>query len=97
MREVVLRPRAYADLEGIWLYTNEHWGEEQANRYLRQLNERITDMAAMPERGRNREAVRAGYYSLHVGRHLVLYTFTETLVGIERVLHDQMDVGRHLT
>ena len=29
MREVTLRPRAYADLEGIWLYTDEQWGKEQ--------------------------------------------------------------------
>jgi toxin ParE1/3/4 len=96
MREVVLRPRAYADLEGIWLYTNERWGKEQANRYLRQLDERILNLAAAPERGRSRETIRAGYYSIHVGRHLVFYSFTEKIVGIERVLHDQMDAGRHL-
>jgi hypothetical protein len=30
MREVVMRPLAIADLEGIWLYTYEHWGEQQA-------------------------------------------------------------------
>jgi len=96
MREVVLRPRAYADLEGIWLYTDEQWGEDQANRYLRRLDERIQGLAAAPERGRNRETIRAGYYSIHVGRHLVFYTFTDKIVGIERVLHDQMDAERHL-
>ena len=42
------------------------------------------------------EAIRAGYYSIQVGRHLVFYTFTDTIVSVRRVLHDQMDVGRHL-
>ena len=96
MREVVTRPRAYADLEGIWLYTYDQWGEGQAARYLRRLNERIIALAKEPERGKSLEAIRAGYYSIHVGRHLVFYTFTEKIVGIERVLHDQMDAGRHL-
>ena len=48
MREVVLRPRACADLEDIWLYTDERWGSEQASRYLRQLDERILGLAAAP-------------------------------------------------
>ena len=96
MREVVKRPRAYADLESIWLYTYEQWGEEQAARYLRQLNDRIMELAAKPERGKSREALRAGYYSIRVGRHVVFYTFTDQMVGIERVLHGQMDMGRHL-
>jgi len=96
MREVLLRPRAYADLEGIWRYTEDQWGREQANRYLRQLDERILGLAAAPGHGKSREKIRAGNYSIHVGRHLVFYTFTEETVGIERVLHDQMDAERHL-
>ena len=96
MREVVKRPLAYADLEGIWLYTFGQWGEEQADRYLRQLDEQITALASTPERGKSAEMIRAGYYSIHAGRHLVFYTFTDTIVSVRRVLHDQMDVGRHL-
>ena len=96
MREVLKRPRAYSDLEEIWLFTFEQWGEEQANRYVRRLNEEIINLAEEPERGRSLQTIRAGYFSVHVGRHLVLYTFTETTVSVRRVLHDQMDTGRHL-
>lgn len=96
MREVVKRPLAYADLEGIWLYTYEQWGAEQADRYIRQLGEHITALASTPERGKSAETIRARYYSIHVGRHLVFYTFTDTVVSVRRLLHDQMDVGRHL-
>ena len=96
MREVVKRPQAYADLEGIWLYTHEQWGEEQADRYVRRLNKQIMALATSPECGKSAEAIRAGYYSIQVGRHLVFYTFTDTIVSVRRVLHDQMDVERHL-
>lgn len=96
MREVVLRPRAFNDLEGIWLYTYEKWGEKQAGRYLSQLNEQIMLLANTPERGKDRQTLREGYFSIHVGRHLVFYKFTDAIVGIERVLHDQMDFELHL-
>ncbi len=96
MREVLIRPRACADLESIWLYTYEQWGEVQAARYLHRLDERILALATDPEQGKSLEAIRAGYHLIRVGRHVVLYTFTEQRVGIERVLHDQMDMDRHL-
>ena len=96
MREVVIRPRAFDDLEGIWLYTYEQWGDSQAARYLGQLNARIRELAATAEQGKRCDTIRECYLSIHVGRHLVFYTFNDERVGIERVLHDQMDVGRHL-
>jgi len=96
MREVVKRPRAAADLEEIWLYTYENWGEDQADRYLRRLNDRIMELAGEPERGKPQKAIRTGYYSIRIARHVVFYTFTDKFVGIERVLHSQMDMDRHL-
>lgn len=89
MREIHKRPRAFADLEGIWLYTYEQWGEEQADRYVRQLDKQITALAETPASGKSAETIRAGYYSIQVGRHLVFYTFTDTIVSIRRVLPRQ--------
>ncbi len=96
MREVLVRPRAQSDLESIWLYTFDRWDEEQATRYLRKVNDRIAELAAEPERGKSQEAIRPGYYSARIGRHVIYYTFTDQSLGIERVLHDQMDFDRHL-
>jgi toxin ParE1/3/4 len=95
VRKVVIRPRAYADLEGIWLYTFEKWSEEQADRYVRQLHEAIQLLASEPERGKSREEIKPGYFSIHVGRHVAFYVFSDEMVGIDRVLHDQMDAPRH--
>lgn len=96
MRKVVIRPRAIADLELIWLYTFETWNEVQATRYLRQVNESIQLLASTPERGKSRESVLPGYRSIHVGRHIVFYTHSDQSNGVERILHDQMDPTRHL-
>ncbi|MEM7307094.1 MAG: type II toxin-antitoxin system RelE/ParE family toxin [Planctomycetota bacterium] len=95
MRKVLIRPRADADLEGIWLYTLETWSEEQASRCLRQLDEAIQLLATDPRRGKDRREIAPGYFSIHVGRHVVFYTFTDEMAGVERMLHDQMDIPRH--
>ena len=95
MREVLIRPRALDDLEGIWLYTFEKWGEDQASHYLELLNARILGLASSPEDGQSRDAVRTGYFSIRVGRHVIFYRVTDKIVGMERVLHDQMDFTRH--
>ena len=95
-REILKRPLARKDLNGIWHYTYEHWGEAQADRYLRKLSEAIHQLSEEPQGGKDQARIRADYYSIHVGRHIVFYTFNDQMVGVERVLHDQMDFGRHL-
>ena len=96
MREVVKRPVAETDLQGIWSYTFEHWGEDQAGHYLREIDACIKDLAKRPDEGKSLETVRAGYSSIRVNRHLIVYTFTDETLVIERVLHDRMDIGQHV-
>jgi len=96
MREILISPRARRDLIEVWLYTFENWGEAQADSYVGALERHIDELAEAPNRGRSREPVREGYWSIHVGRHVVFYTFTDSTVKVRRVLHDQMDVDRHL-
>ena len=48
--EFRLRPKAIADLDSIWHYTVEAWGEDQAERYLQMLNTSFNAIAKDPER-----------------------------------------------
>lgn len=96
MRRVVIRPRAVEDLEDIWIYTNENWGPDQADRYLLTLDMALTHLAADPTMGRSMNELRSGYWSLHVGRHLVFYTFDDESLSVRRVLHERMDLPQHL-
>jgi plasmid stabilization system protein ParE len=72
------------------------FGEAHADRYLDELDEGLQQCGAEPEDGRQRNAVRAGYGSKLVRRHLVFYTFTDGEVRIQRVLHGSMDPPRHV-
>ncbi len=96
MREVVLSALARRDLKDIWRFSHGEWGEGQADRYFRELNDGIDALGAYPERGVVRDNVRSGYRSIQVRRHVVFYTLTDQYVRIVRVLHDAMDEARHL-
>lgn len=90
-----LTPLAESDLEQIWLYTVEHWSVEQANRYHRDLVSTMSALARGDKIGRVCH-VRAGYLQYTVGSHIVFYRETETTLDVSRVLHQRMNVDRHL-
>lgn len=95
-RQLVVSQRAQADLIEIWLYSFKHWGEVQADRYLDELEAGLRECGAYPKRGRRREEVRVGYWSLLVRRHVAFYTVTVDQVLIQRVLHRSMDPDLHM-
>ena len=95
-RTLVKDRAAEADLVDIWVYSFDTWGEAQANRYLDAMELGIAQLARNPEAGNRRHALREGYWSKRIEHHIVFYTFTEDEVRVRRVLHEVMDVGRHL-
>ncbi len=97
MPEIRIRPRAKHDLKAIWRYSFEHWGEAQADLYLRQLDAAIQSLREFPDIGEPSDHIRAGYRKLHVNRHLVFYRRIDQRIEIVRVLHQAMDIGRQLS
>ena len=96
MLELVIRPKARADLKHIWRYSVGQWGASQADRYIRDLEREIQGLAHFPELGVSYEHVRAGYRALHIKRHLVFYRRQGGRLEIVRVLHEAMRVEQHL-
>ncbi len=97
MSEFFLRPAAVGDLNSIWEYTVGTWDEEQAERYLRMLHRSFDDLAHQRIPGRACDAIRAGYRKHLVGRHVVYYrTTAEGDIDVVRILHQSMDIERHL-
>jgi toxin ParE1/3/4 len=93
----LLSPAAQADLEQIWDYTCQRWDVDQADEYLRELQHAIERAAANPRIGRACEEIRPGYRKLAAGSHTLYYQVTaEGVVDVVRVLHQRMDVDRHL-
>lgn len=93
-----LSRRARADLGEIWDYTAKHWGDQQADDYLRTIWRACQDIAAGTAVGRSADEIRLGYSRFAVGAHVLFYRRTgrNSQIEIVRILHLRMDLPRHL-
>ena len=90
-----LSPLAENDMEDVWTYSATQWSTVQAEVYTRDLLVAFADLAAGRRIGVPITA-RPKYLRLLVGSHAIFYQVTETSIDIIRVLHQSMDVRRHL-
>jgi toxin ParE1/3/4 len=97
MCRYVLSPAAQLDLEQIWDYTCDRWGDDQAENYVREIERAIQRVVQNPMIGRACDEVRAGYRRHAVGSHTLYYRLaTPECIDVVRILHQRMDVDRHL-
>lgn len=103
--EVRLSEAAEADFENILARTADQFGEERARLYEDILRSAIASLREGPSipGARPRPEVARGAYSLHAARnrrrprHFILFHIAgETRILIVRILHDAMDLPRHL-
>lgn len=94
-RQLRLTPLAEIDLEDIWRYTAEQWSLAQADHYHRDLIGTMEALARGKKAGRAC-IVRDGYFRYAVGSHVVFYRETDDTIDVIRVLHQRMDIERHL-
>jgi toxin ParE1/3/4 len=94
--QYVLSPRAQADLDDLWDYSAENWGDDQAESYMRQIQAAIELVANDPRRGRPCDDIRPAYSKFAVGSHVLFYRRTPNGVDVVRILHQRMDFDRHL-
>lgn len=99
---------AIADLEDIVDWTAERFGESQSRDYATLLNDTISALVDGPDTLgiRARPEIGRGLFTLHAGRgtrrtrHVILFRTRHepdgALVEILRVLHDAMDLVRHV-
>ena len=97
MARFVLSPAARADLDGIWDYTIREWGEDQAERYTRDIQAACQGLAAGTRISRSAEAIRAGYRKAAVGAHMIYFRVpSDGTIDVVRILHQSMDAERRL-
>jgi len=94
--KLVLSPRAQADIDDIWEYTVQRWGERQAETYTSLIKEGVDAIADNPGVGRPCDDVRPGYRRYPVGSHVLFYRVRAADIVVVRILHKRMDVERHL-
>ncbi|HMA74240.1 MAG TPA: type II toxin-antitoxin system RelE/ParE family toxin [Xanthobacteraceae bacterium] len=102
---VRLGAAAELDFANILKWTTENFGAQQSRRYREALVEAIGELASGPDvAGSNaRDEIMPGLRTLHVarrgrrGRHFLLYRIPRgKVIEIVRILHDRMDLRRHL-
>ncbi len=91
-----LAHKATADLAGIWSYINTTWGAEQADTYLDALYLRFIWLTNNSSLWRPRNDVHAELYDYHEGSHVIFFREYDKGIEIVRILHDRMDVIKHL-
>ncbi len=96
MGRYTLSPAAQADLESIWNYTVERWGEAQAEDYTRNIQAACEALSEGTMISRSAEEIRAGYRKVAVGSHVMFFRMGSGVVEIIRILHQSMDVERYL-
>ncbi len=97
-----LHPRAEDDIADVLAYTLERFGLQQYQRYEQIIEEALARVARRPDVGRAFSG-RAGLFLYSIGRrgrrasHQLLYrALADGRVEILRLLHDSMDVSRHI-
>ena len=104
-----LAEAAGQDDQAILRWTVENFGRAQARTYAKTLNSALQDMAQGPDviGARLREDIGPDIHTLHVarhgrkGRHFVVFRISPSpdasIIEVLRLLHDSMDLPRHLT
>ena len=106
---VRLTAAAENDFREILRWTSTHFGEIQARIYAKTLAAALKDLTAGPTivGAKERSEIAKGIYTLHVarsgrkGRHFVMFRVSNDqghqVIDILRLLHDAMDLKRHLS
>lgn len=91
----VLSPVAQRDVGEIWDYSAQRWVEDRADSYVRDIRAAIQAVADDPRRGHECD-IREGYSQYSVGRHILFFKRFPDRVEVIRILHQSMDLQRHL-
>jgi toxin ParE1/3/4 len=89
--------RAEGDLLDIGSYTLRTWGDDQAIRYLGDLEACCQRLADNPTAGRSCDEIRPGLRRMEFGRHVVFYRVSPGGILVSRILHQRMLPERHAT
>lgn len=89
-------PAAGRDLDAIAVYTKQQWGTGQARLYLAAMRASIASLANFPMRNPVYRSDGKEFRKLLSGHHLIFYLVIGETVQIIRILHERMDIDRHL-
>jgi toxin ParE1/3/4 len=87
---------ARKDIDAIWTYSATRWNEDQAEAYVGEIRNALRRLNEGSAHPRDWSHLREGYFSYLVGSHLLLIRRRINGYEVVRILHQSMDVDRHL-
>ena len=90
MKAFALTSKAKADLHAIAIFTEDRWGKEQRNLYIKQFDDAFH---IAPLAGKSCDYIKDGYRKFPQGSHIIYYKDgAKHKIEIVRILHKNMDV-----
>ena len=97
MSKYIINEKALDDINKIWIYTEENWSEEQADRYYNLIFDEIDYIVANFEMARDFENVRKNYKFSKVKSHYIFFKKIKiNEIEVIRILHERMDIENQL-
>ena len=96
MLELKIKPEAENDLSKIFEYSAMSWGVDQAEKYQDELFAGMLLILKQEELGKEYPYAKQPYRQLHINRHLIFYRIQDQTCLVIRVLHDRVDIKKHL-
>lgn len=81
-----LSKKADREIEDIYRYSFQKFGEKQADRYLKNLHDTFAMLAEIPTSGRRCDHIKQGYRRHEHSRHIIFYKITDDSIFITRIL-----------
>lgn len=88
---LVISMAAKQDLEGIYHFSLENWGVNQAEHYLTCFKTKLSELSNNPNIGQKRQDLLTNTRSILVGHHIIFYRISSLKIHILRVLHERQD------
>ena len=87
---------ALEDLNKIWEYTVKHWSKEQANKYYNEIFSAIGKICENSDIGKPIDEIKKGHRRTNVVSHMIIYKVNGTTIYVDRILHQKMDIEKHM-
>ncbi|MDQ7072536.1 MAG: type II toxin-antitoxin system RelE/ParE family toxin [Gammaproteobacteria bacterium] len=98
-------PTAVQQQDEIWDYTVEQWGEQQAEKYIRELHQHLHNLASnrmlwrsLPNTLVVPQDLSISVYFSYFNKHIIFFRdLSDGMIGIMSILHETMDLPVRLS
>ena len=96
MKAITFSPMAETDIDGIWDYSADRWGMDQADSYTDEIRDTCYALAKGRKRGSPAE-ILPDFQKYLCGSHVIYFLDYPDHLAVIRILHQRQDAGRHLS